>query len=103
MRPALVLILLIAAYGPARAQDTICLPPEEPNVPGDDATFREYADLIAEEFERYFSEFSPYIACLDAARLDAFARAREISAKHQAFWDRADNMGLTEEAAPYVE
>lgn len=103
MRPALVLILFIAANGPARAQDGICLPPEEPNVPSDDATFSDYADLIAEEFERYFSEFSPYIACLDAARIDAFARAREVSAKHQAFWDRADRMGLTEKAAPHVE
>ncbi|MFD1797909.1 hypothetical protein FQV27_17870 [Paracoccus aurantiacus] len=103
MRRLFALILLLAACGSARAQDRICLPPAEPIVPIDDATFSEYADLIAEEFERYFSEVSPYIACLDAVRQHTFARAREISEQHRAFWDRADSLGLTEDAAPYVE
>ncbi|AUH35625.1 hypothetical protein [Paracoccus tegillarcae] len=103
MRPGIWLIGLLAFSGPTLGQDRICVPPEEPFMPDDDATFSEYADIVAEDFERYFSEFSPYIACLDAARLEAFARAREISTRHQAFWDRADRMGLTEEAAPYAE
>ena len=103
MKPGSLLIALMAFAGPAIGQDTICVPPEEPFIPGDDATFSEYADIVAEDFERYFSDFSPYIACLDAARLEAFTRAREISARHQAFWDRVDRMGLTEEAAPSIE
>lgn len=103
MRAGFRLIVLLAFGGPAVGQDRICIPPDEPFMPGDDATFSEYADIVAEDFERYFSEFSPYIACLDAARLAAFARAREISVRHQAFWDRADRMGLTQEAAPWTE
>lgn len=103
MRAGFWLIVLLAFCGPAVGQHSICVPPDEPFMSSDDATFSEYADIVAEDFERYFSEFSPYIACLDAARLAAFARAREISVRHQAFWDRADGMGLTEEAAPWIE
>lgn len=103
MRPGIWPIVLLTLSEPALAQDRICVPPEEPFMPSDDATFSTYADIVAEDFERYFSEFSPYIACLDAARLEAFTRAHEISARHQAFWDRADRMGLTKEAAPSIE
>ncbi|PHQ72143.1 MAG: hypothetical protein COB97_00120 [Paracoccus sp.] len=92
--------ILIFLFHPAFAQAPLCIPPEEPFVPADDAAFGDYADLVAEDFERYFSEVRPYIACLDAARQDAFARAQEISARHEAFWKRADEMGLTEEVAP---
>ena len=97
MAAAAILLLLIH---PSFAQAPLCIPPEEPFVPADDAAFGEYADLVAEDFERYFSEVRPYIACLDTARQDAFARAREISAQHEAFWKRADELGLTEEVAP---
>lgn len=103
MKAIAAAMMLLALARPAISQAPACIPPQEPFIPADDATFSEYADLVAEDFERYFSEFSPYIACLDAARLEAFARAREISTRHQAFWDRADRMGLTEEAAPYAE
>lgn len=103
MKPRILVIFVLMFSGPALAQDMICVPPQEPFMPSDDTTFSEYADIVAEDFERYFSEFSPYIACLDAARLAAFARANEISVRHQAFWDRADRMGLTEEAAPSIE
>lgn len=97
MATAAILLLLIH---PAFAQAPLCVPPEEPFVLADDAAFGEYADLVAEDFERYFSEVGPYIACLDAARHDAFDGARKISAQHEAFWKRADEMGLTEEVAP---
>lgn len=96
MAAAAILLLFIH---PAFAQAPTCIPPEEPFAPADDAAFGEYADLVAEDFERYFSEVWPYIACLDAARQDAFARAREASALQEAFWRRTDEMGLTEEVA----
>lgn len=86
--------------GAAAAQDMLCIPPEEPFIPADDADFSEYADLVAEDFERYFAELTPYFRCLDATREAAFARAREISDLRDEFWARADAMGLTEEAAP---
>ena len=97
MRGAAAATMIFALAVPALAQQPVCLPPAEPFIPVDDGTFGEYADLVAEDFERYFSEFGPYIACLDAARQAAFVRARGISAEHQAFWNRADRMGLTEE------
>ena len=92
--------ITVSLMQPAFARAPICIPPREPFVPADDAAFGEYADLVADDFERYFSEVRPYIACLDAARQDAFARAREVSAQHEAFWKRADEMGLTEDVAP---
>lgn len=100
MRAIAAAMMVLALTRPAVAQDPVCIPPQEPFIPADDAAFSEYADLVAEDFERYFSEITPYIACLDAARQEAFTRAREISAQHEAFWERADAMGLTEEAAP---
>lgn len=100
MKAIAAAMMLLALARPAVSQAPACIPPQEPFIPADDAAFSEYADLVAEDFERYFSEFTPYIACLDAARQDAFTRAREISAQHEAFWERADAMGLTEEAAP---
>ena len=100
MKAITAAMMVLALTRPAVAQAPVCIPPQEPFIPADDAAFREYADLVAEDFERYFSEFTPYIACLDAARQDAFTRAREISAQHEAFWTRAEAMGLTEEAAP---
>ena len=100
MRAIATAMMFLALARPALAQNTVCSPPLEPFIPADDAAFSQYADLVAEDFERYFSEFTPYIACLDAARHEAFTRARAISAQHDAFWARADAMGLTEEAAP---
>ena len=100
MRAIATTMMFLALARPALAQDTVCSPPQEPFIPADDAAFSEYADLVAEDFERYFSEFAPYIACLDAARQEAFTRVRAISAQHDAFWARADAMGLTKEAAP---
>ena len=101
MKPELAAAAILLLFiHPAFAQAPLCIPPEEPFVPADDAFFGEYGDLVAEDFERYFSEVGPYIACLDAARQDAFDRAREVSAQHEAFWKRADEMGLTEEVAP---
>lgn len=100
MKAIAAAMMVLALTRPAVAQAPVCIPPQEPFIPADDASFSEYADLVAEDFERYFSEFTPYIACLDTARQEAFARAREISAQHDAFWARADAMGLTEEVAP---
>ena len=37
------------------AQVPLCVPPEEPWVPDSEADFRAYADLVAADFEQYFS------------------------------------------------
>ncbi|MEF9604814.1 hypothetical protein O4J55_21815 [Paracoccus sp. PXZ] len=79
--------------------NAVCLPPEEPYVPSDDDGFRAYADMVSEDFERYFSELTEYFACMDGTRLAVFERAREVSQDHQAFWKRANDLGVAEKAA----
>jgi hypothetical protein len=100
MRFVFAALILLSLGSAALAEPMACIPPLEPFVPADDAAFREFADLVAEDFERYFSEFGPYIACLDTARQEAFDQAHRISALHEAFWRRADQFGLTQEVAP---
>lgn len=78
---------------------SVCLPPEEPYVPSGDAEFREYADMVSADFERYFSEITDYFVCVDDTRQAVFERARHVSKAHQAFWQRADELGVTERAA----
>ena len=79
--------------------NAVCLPPEEPYVPSDDEGFRAYADMVSEDFERYFSELTDYFSCMDGTRLAVFERAREVSKAHQAFWKRANDLGVAEKAA----
>ncbi|MFN8679974.1 hypothetical protein EQ718_13795 (plasmid) [Paracoccus versutus] len=79
--------------------NAVCLPPEEPYVPSDDDGFRAYADMVSEDFERYFSELTEYFVCMDGTRLAVFERAQEVSKTHQAFWKRANDLGVAEKAA----
>lgn len=54
-----------------------CLPPAGP-IGTDPALVAEYRPEILADYERYFSESSTYITCLDAARGQAMA---ELSAR----------------------
>lgn len=54
-----------------------CLPPEAP-IGTDPTLVTEYRPEILADYERYFSESSAYIACLDEARGEAMA---ELSAR----------------------
>ena len=72
---------------------SVCLPPEEPYVPSGDAEFREYADMVSADFERYFNAITDYFICMDATRQVVFERARHVSKAHQAFWQRAEELG----------
>ena len=45
---------------------SVCLPPEEPYVPSGDAEFREYADMVSADFERYFNAITDYFICMDS-------------------------------------
>jgi hypothetical protein len=76
-----------------------CLPPEEPFLPADDAALARYADLIAEDFERYFAASSDYFACMDATRQTEFERTQQFSERHRLFLDRLDRLGLRSKAA----
>lgn len=91
-----------AAFGQDASPNAVCLPPEEPFVPSGDDDFREYADIISADFERYFSELSAYFTCMDGTRQAVFDRARAVSQSHQAFWERAEKLGVVEKAAADV-
>lgn len=90
---------LMNAQAQVASPATVCLPPEEPFVPGNDEDFREYADVVSRDFERYFSELTAYFTCMDGTRQAVFDRAREVSKDHQAFWTRANALGVAEKAA----
>lgn len=88
-----------AAHAQSTGSGSVCLPPEEPYVPSGDDEFRDYADMVAADFEQYFNEITDYFICMDATRQVVFERAREVSKAHQEFWQRADELGVTERAA----
>jgi hypothetical protein len=75
------------------------VPPVEPYLPGDDAVLAQYADLISEDFDRYFTESSDYFACIDATRQVEFERAQQVSERHRDFRKRLDRLGLASKAA----
>lgn len=92
-------IVLVLLGCPAAGQVATCTPPERPFVPSDESSFSEYADLVAEDFEQYFAEITTYFACMDDARQAVFHEAQEVSKEREAFWARADSLGLTEKSA----
>lgn len=97
------LILVIAALWPSgvAAQETgnLCLPPAVPHVPYSDADLIAYADIVAQDFEQYFSEITAYFSCMDRTRQDVFRQAKEVSTLHQAFQARAAALGVREKLA----
>lgn len=88
-----------AAHAQPAGSNRVCLPPVEPYVPSGDDEFRAYADMVSDDFNRYFSEITDYFVCVDDTRQAVFERARHVSKAHQAFWQRADELGVTERAA----
>lgn len=97
------MLLQVLPLAQVQAQEaspaTVCLPPEEPFVPGSDEDFREYADVVSRDFERYFSELTAYFTCMDGTRQAVFDRARKVSNDYQTFWTRANALGVAEKAA----
>lgn len=77
----------------------VCDPPVVPFLPESDATFKEYADLINQDFERYFTEMSRYSACLDQARAELLSEAQAVTQLHREFLARAEALGIARKAA----
>jgi hypothetical protein len=77
----------------------ICNPPVAPFMPESDAAFKEYADLINQDFERYFTEISRYSACLDQARAELMVEAQAVSKLHKEFLARVEALGVARKAA----
>lgn len=89
---ALLSVLMISTA--AKAQAPICVPPEEPWVPERDADIQAYVDLVAADFERYFSALTQHFQCLDQAWQEGLARGRAVSAAREVFVQRATALGL---------
>ena len=101
---ALLSLSLPASSTPANSAGAAigCFPPEPPFVPQSDDDFRDYADLVAADFERYFSSLTDYFHCVDSERQAVFEQAKGISSLHQQFYDRADRLGVRyKTAVPY--
>lgn len=62
----------VLAIGAATAAAANCLPPEPP-IGTDPALVTDYRQEVLADYERYFSESSAFIACLDEARGQAMA------------------------------
>lgn len=93
----LSICLSIAATFGAQAQS--CILPEEPYEPSQDEDFSAYADMVAMDYETYFSDLTAYFRCIDEEREAVLAQARDVSKKRDAFWARAKRLGLTEDVA----
>jgi hypothetical protein len=87
-------VLLSACANGAVAQAPVCILPEKPWVPVSEADFREYADLVAADFERYFSALTRHFQCLEQAWQDGLDRGRRVAADREAFAARAKTLGL---------
>lgn len=91
--------LAVPALGQSADVSPDCLPPEEPYLPVEDDALARYAELIAADFERYFSEVTRYFACMDATRQAEFEQAQQVSEQHRRFLDRLDALGFSSKAA----
>lgn len=87
-------LILSAWAGGAWAQAPVCMPPEKPWAPVSEADFREYADLVAQDFERYFSTLTRHFQCLEQAWQDGIEQGRQVAADREAFAARARALGL---------
>lgn len=96
---AALAVVPAAGHPQPTGSNRVCLPPVEPYVPSSDVEFRAYADMVSDDFNRYFNEITDYFVCVDDTRQAVFERAKHVSKAHQAFWQRADELGVNERAA----
>lgn len=79
-----VLCPLLAAADPLS-----CLPPDLPSTALPAAALTDYRAEISAEFESYFAEVGPHIACLDAERSRTLDEARLATKSYAEFLDTA--------------
>lgn len=71
----------------AAADPLPCLPPDLPSTALPAAVLTDYRAEISAEFESYFAQVGPYIACLDAERSRSLDEARLAAKSYAAFLD----------------
>lgn len=82
-----VATLLILCPLSAAADPLPCLPPDPPSTALPAAVLTDYRAEISAEFESYFAQVGPYIACLDAERSRSLDEARLATKSYAAFLD----------------
>lgn len=68
-------------------------------MPESDEAFVEYADVIGEDFERYFREMSRYSTCLINAQSNLVQEGKAVSDLYETFLTRARKLGVSDKAA----
>ncbi|SDH00708.1 hypothetical protein SAMN04489759_11726 [Sulfitobacter delicatus] len=82
-------MLIMSSIFPASGvQANTCFPPERPFVPAEIESAREYRELIYDDFQIYFEDFSAYLQCLDQERARAFQEGQEVSEEYRRFFDQ---------------
>jgi len=82
------MLIISSIFMASEAQADTCFPPERPFLPADIDAAREYRDLIYEDYQRYFEDFSAYLQCLDEERARAFQEGQEVSEEYRRFFDQ---------------
>lgn len=81
-----VLVTTLIGSFTAAATPKICAPPDEPFEP-EAALAKEYRREILADYERFWSESSEYIRCLDEERARALRGVKDSTADYQAVFD----------------
>ncbi|SFQ68610.1 hypothetical protein SAMN05421853_12125 [Roseivivax halotolerans] len=82
------ILIISSIFGASGAFANTCFPPERPFVPTEIDAAREYRDLIYEDYQVYFEDFSAYLQCLDEERARAFQEGQEVSEEYRRFFDQ---------------
>ncbi|WP_227513939.1 MULTISPECIES: hypothetical protein [Rhodobacterales] len=57
-------------------------------MPAETDAAREFRDLIYDDYQVYFEDFSRYLQCLDQERARAFQEGQEVSEEYRQFFDQ---------------
>ncbi len=82
------MLIMSSIFVASGVQANTCFPPERPYVPAEIESAREYRELIYDDFQTYFEDFSAYLQCLDEERARAFQEGQEVSEEYRRFFDQ---------------
>ena len=82
------MVIISSIFWGSGCQANSCIPPERPFVPAETDAAREFRDLIYDDYQVYFEDFSRYLQCLDQERARAFQEGQEVSEEYRQFFDQ---------------
>lgn len=92
-RDAIAMVVLLQGPLPAFGQMTLssCIPPEPPYTALPEVDLREFRTELKSDFESYFNDISPFIACLDEERARVMAEGAELANAYKNFLKATTN------------